>query len=292
MQARLIEVGQVTDASPCAVILTALPLEYEAVRAHLTGLEVLVHSSGARLERGALPGTPWLVALTEIGEGAYDAASSTERVISAWLQPQALLFVGVAGSLKKDVRLGDIVIATKVYAYHGGKETPEGFYARPQAWVVSHRLEQAARFALRGQPGVHFKPIAAGDVVLNAAGPALADQLNRRYNDAVAVEKEGTGVAHAAHLTGALDILTIRGISDTADGDKDSTDPQRSLSRAAARAAEAAIAVLRELEPHVRPSDAGPSASDPGYGGDYIDFRGSTFYGPVTGKVVRNHQDD
>lgn len=238
------------------MILTALPAEYEAVRSHLISREALVHpASGTTLERGVLPGTPWLVALAEIGEGAYTAAVTIER-ISAWLEPEALLFVGVAGSLREDVRIGDVVVATKVYAYHGGKQTPEGFYARPRAWVVSHRLEQAARVALRGWPGVHFKSIAAGDVVLNGSSAALVDQLRRRYSDAAAIEMEGTGVAHAAHLTEEAETLTIRAISDTADGVKHPVDTTDILRSAAARAAEAAMAVLREVNPRGRPSEA------------------------------------
>ncbi|WSL06221.1 5'-methylthioadenosine/S-adenosylhomocysteine nucleosidase [Streptomyces sp. NBC_01288] len=272
------------------VILTALPAEYEAVRSHLISREALVHpASGTTLERGVLPGTPWLVALAEIGEGAYTAAVTIER-ISAWLEPEALLFVGVAGSLREDVRIGDVVVATKVYAYHGGKQTPEGFYARPRAWVVSHRLEQAARVALRGWPGVHFKSIAAGDVVLNGSSAALVDQLRRRYSDAAAIEMEGTGVAHAAHLTEEAETLTIRAISDTADGVKHPVDTTDILRSAAARAAEAAMAVLREVNPRGRPSEAPQSPSD--YGGDHLDFRGSQFYGPFTGKRTGSRQDE
>jgi nucleoside phosphorylase len=150
---------------PTAVILTALSVEYDAARAHLTDTETLVHASGTRVERGRLPGTPWCVALAEIGEGTLTAATLTERV-NSWLAPQALFFVGVAGGLKDDINIGDVVVATKVYGIHGGKQTPEGFLVRPEAWHASHRLEQAARHALRGtEYRAHFKPIAVGDVV-------------------------------------------------------------------------------------------------------------------------------
>ncbi|MFB7335688.1 HEAT repeat domain-containing protein [Streptomyces adustus] len=230
---------------PTAVVLTALPLEYQAVRTHLTDIEKLVHHpSGTRAERGRLPGTRWHIALMETGEGSLTAAAVTERV-HTWLQPEALFFVGVAGGLKDDIRIGDVVVATKVYGVHGGKQTSEGLRVRPEVWRSSHRLEQAARHALRGQ--AHFKPIAVGDVVLADAQSALARHIHENYNDAVAYEMEGAGVAHAAHLTGRLDALVVRGISDKADAHKHERDAEGSQPRAAMNAAAAAVAVIREL---------------------------------------------
>ncbi|MFJ9832852.1 hypothetical protein ACIRU2_15905 [Streptomyces sp. NPDC101169] len=229
---------------PTAVILTALPVEYEAVRAHFTDVETLVHSSGTRAECGRLAGTPWYVAIAEIGEGTLTAATLTER-FHTWLHPQALLFVGVAGGLKDDIKAGDVVVATKVYGIHGGRQTPQGFLVRPRAWHPSHRLEQAARHALRGK--AHFKPIAVGDIVLADAASAIARHLMEHYNDAVAIEMEGAGVAHAAQLTRTLDALIIRGISDNADAHKHELDAGGSQSNAAHNAADAAVALLREL---------------------------------------------
>jgi adenosylhomocysteine nucleosidase len=172
------------------------------------------------------------------------------------------------------------VVATKVYGIHGGKQTPEGFLVRPEAWRASHRLEQAARHALRGS-GAHFKPIAVGDIVLADSSSEVAEHLRTHYNDAVAVEMEGTGVAHAAHLTGELESLIIRGISDRADKAKQHRDAEGSQPRAARNAAAAAIAVLREYEPLATTPQPEPATH---YDGDHIDFRGGTFHGPVTGK--------
>ncbi|MER5528164.1 hypothetical protein ABT075_26860 [Streptomyces sp. NPDC002677] len=236
-------------APPTAVILTALSVEYDAVREHLTDARTLVHPSGTRVERGRLPGTPWYVALAEIGEGTLTAAALTERV-NSWLAPQVLFFVGVAGGLKDDINIGDVVVATKVYGIHGGKQTPEGFRARPEVWHASHRLEQVARHALRGaEYQAHFKPIAVGDVILADAGSAIARHIHEHYNDAAAIEMEGAGVAQAAHLTGTLDTLIIRGISDKADPDKSKRDAEGSQPQAAKSAAAAAIAILCKLIP-------------------------------------------
>ncbi|MET7485618.1 5'-methylthioadenosine/S-adenosylhomocysteine nucleosidase [Streptomyces sp. NPDC005538] len=277
---------------PIVAVLTALSLEYTAVRGHLTDVRKREHPRGTRAVVGQLPGTDWSVALVEMGEGNLTAAALTERVMS-WLEPEAVFFVGVAGSLKEDIGLGDVVVATKVYGIHGGKDTPEGFLVRPEAWRASHRLEQAARDALRDDPHAHLKPIAAGDVVLASSTSALAEHLRTHFNDAAAIEMEGAGVAGAVHLAGG-DALVVRGISDRANGDKSLADAGGSQPRAAESAAAAVMAVVRELTPfrgrsgrsaNADDSEEGPHRGST-YGGDHFDFRGSTFNGPFVAKRV------
>ncbi|KOU59690.1 nucleosidase [Streptomyces sp. MMG1533] len=282
----------VPETQPTALVLTALPLEYAAVRTHIENREELVHRDGTRVEQGQLPGSSWHVAIAELGMGAERAAALTTQLIN-WLRPEAVLFVGVAGSLKDDVGIGDVVVGTQVYEIHGGKQTPEGFLVRPKALPGSHAMEQAARSAVRDMPGVrtHFMPIATGDVVLADAESEIARRLRRNYNDAGAIEMEGSGAAHAAHLNGGLDALVIRGISDRANADKHKADASGSQKLAAAQAASVTVAVLHKHRPREGSSDSEERPHRRGqdgvtYGGDHIDFRGGTFYGPVTGKTT------
>lgn len=249
----------VTSAGP-VLMLTALELEYQAVRAHLAGLQGRTHREGTRFETGRLPGGAGEVAIGVTGAGNLAAAVLAERGITTFA-PRALLFVGVAGALKDDINLGDIVVATKTYAYHGGKDGDEGFADRPAAWPAPHELEQLARHISRTRswagylatqphdnlPAVHFRPIAAGEVVLNSRDTALARQLRGTYNDAVAIEMESAGAAQAGHLNRSLPVLTIRGISDKADGAKDAADAARWQPAAAAHAAAFAIALAAEI---------------------------------------------
>jgi nucleoside phosphorylase len=215
------------------IVLTALDLEYQAVRRHLHEPRVLRHSSGTLFEAGQLSGAAGTVVLTVTGEGNVGAAVLAERAI-AMFRPQALLCVGIAGSLKNDIALGDVVVATKIYALHGGRVQSDSFLARPRAWPTPHHLEQLARHVartgswtgsltpdpMRGPPAVHFKPIASGEVVLGTTDAPLAGRLRSVYNDAVAVEMESAGVAQAAHLNRSLPVLSVRGISDYADAVK------------------------------------------------------------------------
>ncbi|MFJ8062565.1 nucleosidase [Streptomyces sp. NPDC096142] len=283
----------VPEPQPTVLVLTALPLEYDAVRAHVEEREELVHPDGTRVERGRLPGTPWRIALSELGVGADRAAALTSQLVN-WLHPQAVLFVGVAGSLKDDIGIGDVVVGTQVYEIHGGKQTPEGFLVRPKALPGSHALEQAARSAVRDMLDVraHFVPIATGDVVLADARSEIARFVRGHYNDAGAIEMEGFGALQAAHLNGRVNALVVRGISDRADDGKSRADASGSQQRAARQAASVTVALLGKHRPR-EGSGSADSEEEPhrgrggtAYGGDHIDFRGGTFHGPVVGKRV------
>src|SRR5258708_39555385 len=130
------------------VVLTALDLEYQAVRQYLGETRTQTHPAGTRFELGMLPDAAGVVALAVTGEGNVSAAVLTERAI-AMFRPKAPLGVGIAGGLPDDVALGDIVVATKIYAFHGGCEHNDPLLARPRAWPAPHELEQLARYLTR-----------------------------------------------------------------------------------------------------------------------------------------------
>lgn len=239
------------------VILTAMNLEYEAVRARLTELTLRVHPAGTRFEVGRLDETGCRVALGLVGKGNHPAAVLAERAM-AQFSPVAVLFVGVAGALWPSIRLGDVVVASQIYAYHGGTSEDDGLKARPRAWEIPHGAGQIAQHLIRGGawatnlpgdgvPKVHFGPIAAGEVVQDSAISEQARWVRQHYNDAVAIEMEAAGVAQAGHLNRALPVVVVRGISDRADGTKADTDGQNWQPRAAANAAAFAAALAREL---------------------------------------------
>lgn len=97
---------------PCAVILTALSVEYLAVRSHLSDLQEEIHPQRTIYERGKFAQSQgmWDVGIVEIGAGNPGAAREAERAI-AHFNPDVILFVGVAGGIK-DVALGDVVAYT------------------------------------------------------------------------------------------------------------------------------------------------------------------------------------
>jgi adenosylhomocysteine nucleosidase len=257
------------------VILTALDVEYAAVLAHLTGITTVAHPAGTLFEAGDVRGSACRVAVGLTGPGNTSAAVVAERAIATFA-PQALFFVGIAGALDEDLALGDVVFATKVYAYHGGRADDAGFGATPDAWYPPHSLDQLAHHLARRaewhgrlrEPWtgrVHFRPIAAGEVVLNSATHPLRAQLRLHYADAAAIEMESAGAARAGQLNRSLPTLTIRGISDRADGDKYAGDTgghqDRAMIGAPAFAAELAVHVPAAPPP---PASPPPAAAEPG----------------------------
>src|SRR5256885_12240901 len=126
------------------VILTALDLEYNAVREQLDGFTAYQHPAGTLFELTGESCCPESIAIGVTGVGILGAAVLTERAITVF-QPDALLFIGIAGALVDELALGDVVVATKMYALHGGKAQNGGFRVRPHAWDAPHRLEQLAR---------------------------------------------------------------------------------------------------------------------------------------------------
>ncbi|RMB80145.1 5'-methylthioadenosine/S-adenosylhomocysteine nucleosidase [Streptomyces shenzhenensis] len=239
------------------VILTALNLEYQAVRWKLTGPQVHRHERGTRFEVGTVQGTSCRVALGLTNKGNHSAAVIAERAIQEF-SPVAVLFVGVAGALWDTARLGDVVMATHVYAYHGGTSEDDGLKARPRVWEAAHGISQLGSHLARMNdwaddmpdhgraPQVRFGAIAAGEVVQNSKISAEARWIRQHYNDALAIEMEAAGVAQAGHLSGAP-VAIIRGISDRADGTKSSAKDRNWQPRAAANAAAFATRLAVEL---------------------------------------------
>ncbi|GGY65447.1 5'-methylthioadenosine/S-adenosylhomocysteine nucleosidase family protein [Streptomyces anulatus] len=239
------------------VILTALNLEYQAVRGKLAGPRSHLHERGTRFEVGTVQGTSCRVALGLTSKGNHSAAVIAERAIQEF-SPAAVLFVGVAGALWDTARLGDVVMATHVYAYHGGTSEDDGLKARPRVWEAAHGISQlgshlarvndwADETPARGRtPQVRFGAIAAGEIVQNSKISAEARWIRQHYNDALAIEMEAAGVAQAGHLNGAP-VAIIRGISDRADGTKSSAKDRDWQPRAAANAAAFATRLAVEL---------------------------------------------
>jgi nucleoside phosphorylase len=215
-----------------AVVLTAIQVETEAVLRHLTNRDrELVGDTWFQIGRFNI----WKIAVAEVGSGNAIAASIAVRALSHF-RPQIAAFVGVAGGVK-DVALGDVVVATKVYAYEAGKEMPEGFRARPSVQTSHHELEQRARvlrtdarwyrrldsrLGSNRHPAVHVGPIGAGEAVVADNAGRIATLIALHYGDTLAIEMEGRGFLEAAHIDSGCRAVVVRGISDLLAGKADS----------------------------------------------------------------------
>ena len=240
----------------CAVILTAIRIEYMAVRAHLSDLSEDIHSQGTIYERGkfSINAQNWEVGIVETGAGNSPAAIEAERAI-AHFKPDVILFVGVAGGIK-DVQLGDVVAANKVYGYESGKEA-DTFSPRPNVGLSNYNMIQRAKTEARktdwlarlsdsAKPNVFVAPIAAGEKVVANKKSDLFEFLQQNYGDALAVEMEGRGILEAAHANQQVSALIIRGLSNLIDG-KSRDDKEGFQELAASHASAFAFQVLAKL---------------------------------------------
>ena len=241
----------VTGAERCAVVLTALPVEYDAVKAHLSNLKEDVLKQGTIFEVGEFQTSqgPWKVAVGQLVDpGNDEAAVETERAISHF-KADVALFIGIAGSLK-DAKLGDVVAATTVYGYEYGKEIDGGkFLPRGLVGSSTYRIIQRAKFEsgrpdwtrrLGDTPGeltVHVKPIAAGSKVLASTEGEAYTFVRQQYSMCYAVEMEGLGFLKATRANPDVEALVVRGISDLIEGKNEGDEPARQ--HAAARNASA-----------------------------------------------------
>ena len=237
------------------VCLTALGLEQDAVTSFLDEVSESELEGGTIVEIGRLRGARQSprVAVARSGVGNAAAAAAGQQLISHF-RPRLVLMVGVAGGIK-DVRLGDVVAATKVYGYESGKANDE-FLPRPDVGMSSYRLVQRATheanrtgwLGLLGMapadpqcPRVFVGPIAAGSAVVASSTAPLYRFLRTSYSDSLAVEMEGRGFLEATYRNRS-DALVVRGISDLIDG-KSAADQAGSQQIAARNAAAFALFV-------------------------------------------------
>lgn len=243
---------------PRAVILTALRVEYLAVRGFLYNIKEEIHPQGTIYERGRFTDEEqsWDVGIVEIGEGNSGAALEAERAIT-YFNPDIILFVGVAGGVK-DVVLGDVVASTKVYGYESGK-VGQAFKSRSDIGLSAYVLEQRARAEAKkadwlkrlaisdATPRVFVAPIAAGEKIITSTKSEVFQFLRSNYDDVIAVEMEGLGFLEAVRANPQVSAMVIRGISDLIDN-KTEVDKTGYQAIAASHASAFAFEILAKMQ--------------------------------------------
>jgi len=242
--------------APTALIVTALDLETQAVLRHLGNhWTEEVDPDGTVYYRGTFE--DYHVVVVEAGAGNTSTAVLT-ALAAVYLRPEVSLFVGVGGGIK-DIKLGDVVVATKVYGYEAGKAIGSGFLPRADVGRGAHALTQRARAmrkrnewrarvsaALRKtKPNLLVEPIAAGEKVVASQRSETAKFIKKQYSDAVAVEMEGRGFLEAAYVQSTVAVV-IRGISDLL-SKKHAADKKGWQKKAAATASAVAFEILHKL---------------------------------------------
>jgi len=245
------------------LIFTAIPEEFQAVRAHLSShQDHFLGRTGTYYEIGNYK--EWRIGVTQTEAGNVKTATEVERGINEF-KPKYVFFVGVAGGVK-DVKIGDVVVGTKVYNYEIGKASKE-YKPRLGFGQSNYFLEQRAKAvqaknvwqskikatpynANFGQPEVFVKPIAAGEKVIDSKRSEVFKLIQQNCSDALAVEMEGYGFLEAKRPHKQVEALLIRGVSDLING-KGNADKQGSQFVASSNVSAFAFAVIDTLQKEV-----------------------------------------
>ncbi len=165
------------------------------------------------------------------GTGKAAAAAAAQLIIERY-HPLALINFGAAGSLIDDLRVGDVVVAEKLYQGDLGVVHGEGFR---HTGAVCHQgdeavfvreyetgpsLIRAARNVAREMPPldggtIRFGPVVSCDQIILSR--EFREELHRSFG-AMVVEMEGASVAHVA-LMNRCPFLVVRSVSDAVDLD-------------------------------------------------------------------------
>jgi hypothetical protein len=108
------------------LVVTALPLEMKAVRAHLAHLGSVQGHSGTIYECGqfSATGSEWLVVVAQSGAGIHPAHNHVTQAHMDFGSFELIVFVGIAGSRKVEASIGSVVASNYVYFPYSGKHDP------------------------------------------------------------------------------------------------------------------------------------------------------------------------
>ena len=191
--------------------------ELDALKASFDDMGV----SGKPITIGRLMGISYRegrVVVTEGGLGKAQFAIHTHHSLEAIRDVSVALCLGSAGGLTKDLKIGDVVVATETVEHDFNRKLipgplPEfGGDTRFISAIRDNRSFESLPFS------IEFGRVASGDeaIVTTARANQLIDTTG-----AIAAAWEGAGGARACKFAG-VPFIEVRGISDMADEEAES----------------------------------------------------------------------
>ena len=198
-------------------IIGAMELEVEELKSQME--EVCVKEKASmEFYQGTLNGKE--VVVVRSGIGKVNAAVCTQILVDDF-QAEAVINTGIAGSLKAEINIGDIVVSTD--ALQHDMDAREFGYPKgqiPQMNVFSFKADEtlrkvAAECCKKANPDIQVFEgrVVSGDQFV--ASSEVKDELIREFAGSC-TEMEGAAIAQAAYLN-HVPFVVLRAISDKAD---------------------------------------------------------------------------
>lgn len=199
-------------------IIGAMEVEVAILKEKMEDVRIIKKASMDFYE-GILAGKKVVVVRSGIGKVN---AGICAQILADVFSVDAIINTGIAGSLNKNINIGDIVLSTDV-VQHDMDATGFGYRKGqiPQMPVFFFNADDnlrrlAAEVCKEVNPDIQVFEgrIASGDQFV--ADQGVKDVIVSEFG-AYAVEMEGAAIAHAAYLN-HVPCLVVRAISDKADG--------------------------------------------------------------------------
>lgn len=223
-----------------ALVVTAIALELEAVRAELKNVGSVITPAGVfEFEQFTASGQEWLVVTGECSAGNLPAMAFITTAIQRFGPFEVIIFVGVAGSRKvDDAPIGSVLIGKHIYLAETGKYKNGQFQgrarmiepdkillalaqkiARDRLWLARLKPPYGATspsddaYPKPYPPAAILCPIVSVEAVSADMDSTLEQHINQTYQDAVGVEMEGYGALFSASNE-QTPCIVVRGVSD------------------------------------------------------------------------------
>ena len=198
-------------------IIGAMEIEVETLKKHMK-IRRTVNKAHMEFCEGALGGKE--VVVVRSGIGKVNAAVCTQILVDEF-KADTVINTGIAGSLKAEINIGDIVVSTDAIQ-HDMDAT--GFGYEPgviprmpvSCFEADKRLVKAAEDACKEavpEVGVFAGRIVSGDQFISDR--QVKNRITAQFGG-MCTEMEGAAIAQAAYLN-SIPFVIIRAISDKAD---------------------------------------------------------------------------
>ena len=199
-------------------IIGAMELEVEALKEQMD-VKNIVEKASMKFYEGTLRGKD--VVIVQCGIGKVNAGICVQ-ILADLFQVDAVINTGVAGSLRAEINIGDIVVSTDA-CEHDMDVTALGYkqgiipQMKESFFKADRQLVEAAIEVCREvnpDIDVYEGRVLSGDQFIS--GEEIKNKLIDLF-DGFCTEMEGAAIAHAAFLN-EIPYVVIRAISDKADG--------------------------------------------------------------------------